>query len=356
MRTRLRNDREDGRTKNTMAVSIREVAAKAGVSTGTVSHVLNGDKGARIAPSTQERVRLAARDLGYRPNRIARSLGRGRTDTIALLVSGLQNSYFVEVLEAAERLIAAAGFDALVDSAPSEGGTYQRHGVLRGAWPVDGALVWARPFQSAVEFLGPAAAEVPVVYLCGPRTDDSDWVSFDFYQGGRQATEHLVTRGYKRIAYVAPVPFGEGRRPETRHMAYKGVLHEAGLSPSFLLTDGEQTRAAGFRAGQKVAAMPAHERPDALFCHNDMLAIGALCGLRRAGLQVPGDVAIVGFDGVEDAAFQEVPLTTVRTPAEDLCRRALEILARRITGTGGEAPRTPENVILPTRLIVGEST
>jgi len=336
-----------------VAVSIREVAAKAGVSPGTVSHVLNGNEAARIALTTQERVRQAARDLGYRPNRIARSLGRRKTDTIGLLISGLKNPFFVELLETAESLAVEAGYEVLLDSAPSVHGTFKSHGKISSSWPVDGALVWAAAFQDAHDFLGSQADTLPIVYIGSVRADNSDWASFNYTQGGRSAAEHLLSRGYRRLAYVSPYAFGEDRHEEPRSVGFKTVCAAAGLTPRLLLTHEQETRAAGLRAGTEIAMMPASERPDAVFCHNDPLAIGVYCGLRRAGLRVPEDVAVVGFDGVEDSQYLEIPLTTVRTSGEVLCRHALQILSRRLAG---DTSSPPQQIVLPTELLVGQST
>jgi DNA-binding LacI/PurR family transcriptional regulator len=314
---------------------------------------LNGNESARIARATQERVREAAVALGYRPNRMARSLGRRRTDTIGLLISGLRNPFFVELLETAERLAEEAGYEVLLDSAPSVHGTFMGHGKVVGGWPVDGALIWATAYQHAESFLGQQAESIPVVYLGAERGDGSDWVSFDYYQGGRLAVEHLAGRGYKRIAYVTPYAFGIDRHDEPRNAAYNDVCAAAGLPTTQILTREEETRAAGLRAGQQVAAMPAGERPDALFCHNDMLAVGVYCGLRRSGLRVPDDVAVVGFDGVEETQYLDIPLTTVRTSGETLCRRALDALSRRMAG---DAETPPLRAVLPAELVLGASS
>jgi DNA-binding LacI/PurR family transcriptional regulator len=293
-------------------------------------------------------VRRVAQEMGYRPNRLARSLGRRKTDTIGLLISGLKNAFFVELLESAETLTLEAGYDVMLDAAPSLHSNHQARGRVRNGWPVDGALVWATGGQHASEFLGAQADSIPVVYLGAIRKDETDWVSFDYEAGGRQATEHLVTRGYRRIAFLAP-----SRIEELRNIGYRKVMEEAGLPLSYVLTDNEETRAAGVRAALQIAEMPAATRPDAVFCHNDMLAVGVYCGLRRAGLQAPDDLAIVGFDGVEETQFTEVPLTTVGTDNTRLCRHALSILTRRLNGDVSSAQ---EGIVVPTELIIGQST
>jgi LacI family transcriptional regulator len=311
--------------------------------------VLNGNEAARIAPATQERVRRAAAEMGYRPNRMARSLGRRRTDTIGLLISGLQNPFFVEMMETAERCAMEAGYSVQIDSAPSINGTFGGHGKLSG-WPVDGAVMWCIGHENITAYLEQQDSSIPVVYLGTARNDSSDWVSFDYSQGGHLAMEHLITRGRKRIAYVSPYAFGEDRHEESRHAAYVAACERAGQKPRVILTDAEETRQAGLRIAGKVLSLTATERPDALFCHNDMIAIGVYCGLVRAGVRVPEDIAIVGFDGVIDGQFLERPLTTVRTCVQTLCRHAFDALNLRL---GGDRSAPPRQIVLPTELIIG---
>ncbi|MBC8104498.1 MAG: LacI family DNA-binding transcriptional regulator [Cytophagales bacterium] len=332
-----------------MSVSIRELAEKAGVSPGTVSHVLNGNTAARIAPATQDRVRRAAEEMGYRPNRMARSLGRRRTDTIGLLISGLKNPFFVEIMETAERLAMNAGYSVQLDSAPSINGTFGGHSKLSG-WPVDGAIMWGIGSENIATYLEQQDSSIPVVYLGAARSGATDWVSFDYFEGGRLAMEHLIGRGRRRIALVSPYAFGEDRHEEPRHAAYMDACRRTGQTPNVLLTDAEETRQAGLRIAERIAALPAGERPDALFCHNDMIAIGVYCGLLRGGIRVPEDVAVVGFDGVVDGQFLERPLTTIRTSGEDLCRHAFDILSLRLRGDRETPPR---QIVLPTELTIG---
>jgi LacI family transcriptional regulator len=314
-----------------MAISIRDVAAKAGVSVGTVSHVLNGNAAARIAPHTQERVRLAARDLGYRPNRVARSLGRRRSDTIGLLVGGLRNSFFVEILETVESLAREIGYHVLLEAAPSRKGSVVGHIAAQDYWPVDGVLMWSPPDRTLTDILGVPYSNTPVVYLGTSRTDATDWVGIDCEAGGRLAGELLLSRGCRRPAYLSPFAFHIAPYEETRNIGFKAVCQAAGVVPTMMLTS-EETRAAGVRAGEQIAALPKNERPDGLFCHNDMIAIGVCCALRRAGLRLPEDIAVVGFDGVEEGLFLEIPLTTVELPIPELCRQGLNRLIHKLGG------------------------
>ena len=340
-----------------MPTSLGDVARHAGVSPSTVSHVLNGNVRARIAAKTQERIRQAAAELDYQPNRMARSLGRRRTDTLGLMIQGLQNPFYVQILENVERMALEAGYQVLVDAVAWQPRNDAQQAKLRG-WPMDGALMWAQPAQTAQDYFGvqhEASRPFPVVYLGGqPRADDCESVVFDVYAGACAAMAYLVGRGYRKIAYVFPHDWVLRQPDEPRRRAYREACASAGIALQMLLMEQpEETRQSGLQMGLALAAMPAETRPQAVLCFNDVIAQGVLFGLRRAGLRVPGDVAIVGFDGLLESQWLDVPLTTVMLPADEMCREALRVLLERIQG-GQEAP--PQQVIVPARLIVGGTT
>jgi DNA-binding LacI/PurR family transcriptional regulator len=330
-----------------VAVSIDDVAQRAGVSRGTVSHVLNGNERARIAPATQERVRKAATDLGYFPNRIARSLGRRRTDTIGLVIPGLQNPFYVHLLESVERIAAEAGYQVLLDAAPSQSSA-ARPPKLRG-WPVDGALIWGEEIYTVGHYADFQSNTIPIVCLGGEtRADDRDWVVFDVYGGVRTALEYLVQeRGARRIGFVYPYSWVVRHPDEPRWHAYREMCeaHPEIVMQLLPTAQPEETRHAGLEMGLSLAAMTPAERPQAVLCFNDVVAQGVLFGLRRAGLRVPEDVAVVGVDGIDEGQHLDVPLTTVVLPFDALCREALQLLLRRI-GEGRDA--VPQRVTVPT--------
>jgi LacI family transcriptional regulator len=267
-----------------MAVSISDVARRAGVSQGTVSHVMNGNERAGIAIATQERVRKAAMELGYQPNRMARMLGRGRTDTLGLFISQLQNPFFIQIMEAAERLALESGYHVLMDAAPTDQDLAHHKARLRG-WPMDGVLMHAEPHQTIDTYLGAQAENLPVVYMGGqPRLDTSDTVFFNVYAGARMAMQYLIDRGYRNIAYVFPYQWIIDKPREPRHRAYREVCEESGIEPRLIrMEKQEESRLAGLIVGMSIARMPSAERPDALLCFNDVVAEGVLFGLRREG-------------------------------------------------------------------------
>jgi DNA-binding LacI/PurR family transcriptional regulator len=351
-----------------MAVSIRDVAEKANVSVGTVSKVLN-DVPSRIPQSTRDHIRQVAAALGYSPNRLARSLGRRKSDTVGLMISGLRNPFFVDLAETAEELLLDAGYQVFLDAAPSQKGTYRQHGKLRG-WPVDGVLMWASADESAADYLGPAAADMPVVYLGFLRPDDPEScvVAYDLYDGARQMAEHLVARGHGErgagICCVVPVtPQEAAERPESlwrhaRPRAFRDVCAAHGAPLEFIsLPDFQETREAGYAVGREIAARPAAERPGAVFCHNDVVAVGLYRALRRAGLRVPEDIAVAGFDHTREGDYLDDPLTTVATPGGPVCRAAVGLLLRRLAASSTDAiPAGERQVLLPASLVVGGTT
>jgi len=338
-----------GRKAQSMA-SIREVARVAGVSPSTVSEVLNNSARARIGLDTQERVRRVAMELDYRPNSLARSLSSGRTQTVGLLISGLRNPFFVALAESIEEAVRDSGYQALMDAAPSHRGSYREHGKL-SRWPVDGALMWANPTQTLCDVLGEGARNTPVVYIGGEPREESDSIWFDLESGATEAARLLIKRGTKRIAHLVPYPELRDSPIEPRSRAFHRVCEESGLGLEVLVCSRrEETLEAGWVAGQELAALPATKRPQAVLCHNDVLALGLCAGLRRGGVQIPADVAVIGCDGIEEGRFLERPLTTIQIPIAELGRRAFQMLLHRLNGN---APRP--SVVLPTHLHLGET-
>jgi LacI family repressor for deo operon, udp, cdd, tsx, nupC, and nupG len=352
-----------------MPVSLREVAARAGVASGTVSSVLNNRSvEARISLQTQERVRRIATEMGYQPNRLAQSLGKGRTNIIGLMIPGLRNPFFINLMELAEERAFQAGYDVLPDMAYQLRSSYEMQGKLKGklsGWPVDGFLIWLPPDQKLSDYLGTWSAERPVVYLGYRRDDDADFVALDREQGVRQLMEHLRERGCRRIAYL--YPWTDLQPVDSRYVVYCDLCAEMGLKPEQILLELLDTptrlsqltqaglREAGLKTGLSLASRLAAERPDAVVCHNDFVAIGLFHGLRRGGIDVPNDIAVAGFDGIDEGMYLDKPLTTVVSPSAQIIDVAFDILVRRLDGLP-EVNRQPQQIVLPSTLRVGQTT
>ncbi|MDR3708897.1 MAG: LacI family DNA-binding transcriptional regulator [Capsulimonadaceae bacterium] len=343
-----------------MRTSLKHVAEKSGVSVTTVSCVLNGKAAGQIALRTQERVRQAAIELGYEPNRFARSLQARNAKIIGIVIEDIRNPIFADMLETAEVIAFDAGYQVIADTigfSRPPGAQSRFHG-----WPLDGILMWAQP-ATTVEHLLISAD--PVVYMGYPRTDGADFVAIDRFGGAKEMVKHLLERGRRRIAYARPYAEGEAVRQQEddRASGYLEACAEAGVAPrmvSLVELRGGNLKAAvggrrpdGFATGLELAALPEQDRPDAVFCYSDLVALGLREGLKAGGLRVPQDVAVAGSDGLEEGLYLSETLTTIVLPVRRMCEIAIEFLVRRLTGI---EPVPAQQLVLPTHIHFGGTT
>jgi len=323
--------------------TIYDVAALARVSIATVSRVLNGR--ARVTEETRARVMEAVESLSYRPSPVARGLAMRSTSVLALFYETFQGYYPMQVISGAESQAAASGYALLA---------YQIHGrdwddLIRMPGRADGVVVSGNmAHETFLQAL--AKGGTPTVILGHAREDlKMDGVVADFAGGTRLATEHLIASGRRRLALVTG-PEISGNAAERRE-AFLATLAEHGLeSRPEWLREGDYTFVGGARAMKELLAGP--ERPDAVHCANDMMAMGAMQAIEQSGLHVPEDIAVVGFDGVEAGEYMTPPLSTVIQPIEDIGRAAVRLLLSRIENR--DEPVREE--ILPTRLVVRGSS
>jgi len=341
-----------------MQISLSDVAARAGVSAATVSRVLNGKEEDRIPETTRVRVKQAASDLNYRPNRMARGLQARRSMNIGIVVHGLRNPLFAELFDTLESLIIDAGYGVLPDTRRGKDETAT--GLFRG-WPVDGVLMWAVAHQRMNPGDENPAQQAPVVYMGHPRNDSADFISHDTLQGTRLALRHLLERGHRRIAFASPDDLESPSR-ELRREGYLDFCRTHALRPHIIsvasaseIDEASQDgfRRSGFEAGLRFARLPHGERPTAVFCYNDLTALGFLNALLGAGVRIPEEIAVIGFDGLDEGLYQVKPLTTAVIPVRQICEQALELLLLRMSG---EKPKPARQVILPMTLRTGATT
>ncbi|WP_232664965.1 LacI family DNA-binding transcriptional regulator [Pseudonocardia sp. TRM90224] len=336
-----------------MPVTLRDVADHAGVSVKTVSNVVNGFR--HVSPDTRARVQEALDRLGYQVNLSARSLRAGRTGIIALAVPELrQSSYFSELAGAVMQHAEERGLVVLIEQTLQ---SRQRElDVLSGARNrlVDGVIF--SPLELGPDDLATAPAGLPIVLL-GERVAAGgplDHVSIDNVAAAREAVTHLLRIGRRRIAAIGLHPDERIGTAEQRFRGYAEALTGAGLPlrRELLGDTGPWHRENG--AACMRALLARDPRPDAVFCFNDMLAVGALRELLRSGVRVPEDVALVGFDDVEEARFSTPSLTTVAPDLDGVARAAVGLLQSRISGD--RPPGAPHTVTRQHRLVVREST
>jgi len=328
-------------------VSIKEVAARAGVSFQTASKVLNGGD-VRVSAETAARIVAAAEGLGYRPNTIARSLVQRSTATIGLIASDATDIAITLASVAAEQAARRNGHAVLVGHlAPGgeDGANIVRTLIERR---VDGVIAAAPDVEEDSEVADLLRKYVPAVSLQAIPGGGVPLVGSNHRDTGRLATEHLLALGHTAIGTVT----GLFRRRVTRSRlhGYEDALRRAGLEPDVdLVAEADWTPASAAAATRLLL----ERRPglSAIFVHSDMMAMGVLSALHAAGRRVPADVAVVSCDDIPFAKFLMPPLSTVRVPLEETGQRAVELLLRAIAGE-----TVPErSSLLPVELIVRES-
>lgn len=332
------------------SASVKDVAAAAGVSLGTVSNVLNRPD--RVSARTREKVERAMRELGFVRNESARQLRAGRSSVVAYVMLDATNPFFTDVAQGIEGAAEEADLSLFICN--SDQRQDREHAYLRRLQQqrVQGILI------TPVDPQDPALDEVarqgtPVVIVDRVRDVDTHCsVAVDDLLGGRIAVEHLLDLGHERIAFVGgPERIGQVR---DRRTGARAALESAGRSPDELVvidTDA-LTVAEGRNAGERIAGMPRGSRPTAAFCANDLLALGLLQQCVALGLRVPDDLAIVGYDDIEFASAAAVPLTSVRQPRRDLGRTAAELLLDEATNPA----HTHQQVLFTPALVARAST
>ena len=325
-----------------MPATIKDVARAAGVSVATVSRTLNGTD--FVLPGTKQRVIDAVKALRFTPSGAARSLITRRTDTIGALLPDLYGEYFSEFIRGIDQAARARGLHLLLSS--SHGDANEAAAALRAmTGRVDGLLVMS-PHADA-EFLShnlPGSLPVVLVNTSAGMPGHARFVVDNF--GGAQAmTRHLAAAGRKRIAFIS----GPEGNPESRERQ-RGYRAALGKGKSALVFEGDFTEESGWAAGRRIAQTK--PRPDAVFAANDMMAIGCLAALGAAGLRVPQDISLGGFDDIPIARYVAPTLTTIRVPIAELGTRALDALAKAV-----EKPETKPGppVVMPVELVVRRS-
>jgi DNA-binding LacI/PurR family transcriptional regulator len=326
--------------------TIDDVASLAGVSYQTVSRVVNQHPS--VSPKTRAKVQAAIKSLGYQPNNVARSLASRRSTSLGLISFGTAFYGPAQMVGNLEQTARQRGYSlslASITSLTLEELTGAVHTLLRQR--VDGMLVIA-PLQavdsSRLEQLCP---DLPLVLIDAEPTTQIPFTSIDQYGGARQAAQHLLELGHSQIAFIGgPADWHDALE---RQRGWLSALREAGLKP-VAQPEGDWSTASGYQAAQNLLEQ---KRPfTALLIANDQMALGALLALSEAGLEVPQQVSVVGFDNIPESAFFQPPLTTVQQDFSALAQQSLQQLLALIE-TPDSAPKAQR---IPTQLIVRKST
>jgi LacI family transcriptional regulator len=306
------------------APSVKDVAATAGVSLGTVSNVLNRPE--RVSGATRDRVEKAMAQLGFVRNEGARQLRAGSSHTLAYVMLDATNPFFTDVAQGIEDTAAQADLSLFLCNSDNRADRELSYLNRLQQQRVQGVLITpVDPDSPTLDDI--AERGTPVVIVDRTRADNTHCsVAVDDHFGGRLAADHLLERGHQRIAFVGgPESIGQVR--DRREGALQALV-AAGRPPEDLVVidTAALTVDEGRAAGERISGLPASVRPTAAFCANDLLALGLLQQCVALGLQVPGDLAIVGYDDIVFAAAAAVPLTSVRQPRRQLGRTAGELL------------------------------
>jgi len=321
--------------------TMEDVAEHAGVSRALVSLVMNDSP--RVSEKSRQRVLASATELGYRPNHWARSLASGQTNTIGIMLNDLHNPYFTLLAQSVAMAAAESGMQVLMTS-----GWQQESGEVAATEALlnlrtDGVVLGAARFSS--EIFEDVAHQIPTVAIANFSEPDSmDTVCNDEARGAELIVEHLVELGHTRIAHIdaGTAPGGPERR-----RGFNDAMIDRGLAP--IVYEGDFVEEAGRIATEKLMSL--REPPTAIFAANDYAATGVLAHLRELGIDVPGEVSVVGYDDTVLSGLGMLALTTVHQPLEQFGRIATELLLERIAGrTAAKHER-----IAP-RLIVRSST
>ena len=344
--------------------SSNDVARIAGVSNATVSYVFNGRRdGSSVSPDVRERVMQAARELGYQPNRTARALKTGRTHAVAVWVASLFGIYPALVRQL-QRVVEEDEYEIIVT------GSQRSEPLNLNRWPVDGILAVDK-LSKLKELHWRTAYHPPMVSVGVFYTTVVDHVGIDLYTGVLTALAHLEAIGRSQVTFVTDAGTAgysqslRERFPGTqkardlmehgmdpRFAAYVDHCHLVGQESSIWRITGDTRIIAKQEIQKQIQSLTPSQRPDALLCFNDIIALGAMAGLREAGLSIPTDIAVIGCDGIEDGEFHDPPLSTIVQPSEEMATLGWQYLRRRL-----QEPDVPlQSTILLPRFIDRGST
>lgn len=331
-----------------MAV-IKDVAKLAGVSVGTVSKYLNNPQ--NLKEETRQRVESAINTLRYTPSPLARSMRTGKSNTIAVIAPDISNPFFAEVYDSIRVAAAAAGYTAILYTTEDNLETLKSYLMSISIRQIDGLILCFVDEDEYIEnFIEEIQAHIPIVLLSWDINNTRfSCISVDVSEGIYKSTNHLISQGYKDIAYI-----GGHEKNSISVQKYRGYVKavcEAGyaLNPAFRHT-GDFTLKTGYYAARALYMLP--EMPDAIVAENDILAIGAIKYFLQRNIRVPDNIAVIGFDNITLSAMYEPALSTISLPINQMGEESVKLLMSKLTKPGLKN----KLVILKNELIIRSST
>ncbi|WP_282940501.1 LacI family DNA-binding transcriptional regulator [Paenibacillus sp. RC67] len=328
-----------------MNITIKDVAKEANVSIGTVSRVLNGKD--RVSKATRAKVEAAIAKLNFKPDRIARTMVRKQTQSIGLIVPVLSNEYWAALSEQVQEAAWDKGYTLLLCTAGYDLDPHMNCMATLAERKVDGIIAGIRIYEPK-ELRKLQKIDLPdiaIVSIGGHKLPNADYIGIDHFNSSAKAVEHLIRLGHTRIAYI-------GQSPSDREWGYRHALGSSGITVDNTLVVRSQHCSFAFGAEAVNHLLEEGRHFTAIFCWNDMTALGAIQSLELAGLSIPRDVAVIGYDDIPMAALVKPALTTVRQPLKDIGKTAVSLLISRIEDKEDGGNRS---VVFSTEFIVRDS-
>lgn len=326
-----------------MNATLKDIAKKLDISYATVSRALNGRYG--VHPKTKEKILAMAREMNYHPNAIARGLVKQHTETIGLVIPDITNPFFPEVARGIEDRAEEEGYSVFLCNTNWEKEREARYLSLLKEKRVDGIILAPvsdkSPFEKEFE-----DKAMPLVFVSEVRRGmGKSYVAIDNVHGGYIATRHLIHKGYRRIGFFGAKE--DELTSEERYQGYSKALKEAGLREfKKFVRSGDY----GNNTGSRIITgmIKKKDYPDAVFAVNDLFALSVMQGILGSGLNIPGDVAVIGFDDIPLASFPEIQLTTIAQPKYQMGRIAADLLLNQIND---KSSAKKKEIVLETELI-----
>ncbi|WP_249962609.1 HTH-type transcriptional repressor PurR [Histophilus somni] len=312
--------------------TIKDVAKMAGVSTTTVSHVIN--KTRFVAKETEQQVLQAIKNLNYSPSAVARSLKVNTTKSIGMIVTTCETPYFAEIIHSVEEHCYRQGYSLFLCNTQNDPGKIKNHLDMLAKKRVDGLLVMCAEYtQNSLDLLA-AFKDLPMVVMdWGPFNENTDLIQDNSFSGGYIATKYLIDNGHKDIAIIS----GELKKTTAvmRYQGFEKAMQEANLAinPNWIM-EGFFEPEDGYECMNKILVQD--KLPTAVFCCNDIMALGAISAIGEKGLKVPDDISIIGYDNIHASRFFSPPLTTIHQSKSRLGVQAINLLFKRISEKGKE--------------------
>lgn len=306
--------------------TIKDVAKRAGVSTTTVSHVIN--KTRFVADNTTQAVNNAIKALNYSPSAVARSLKLNQTNTIGLLTVTCDTPYFAELIKIIQNSCYQKGYMLILCNAHKELEKQKSYLAMLSQKRIDGLLVMCSEYPQELLDLLNYYSHIPMIIMDWNKPNAStDCIEDNGFQGGYAAAQYLIKRGHRDIGTITGLQNEHSGR--VRHQGFMQALKDAGITPNQKwIVEADFQPESGYKGLKKILAGTC--RPTAIFCGGDVIALGAICAAQEAGIKIPEELSLIGYDDLHSSQFYNPPLTTIHQPKHHLCEKAISLLLDRM--------------------------